>query len=91
MIWDPKTLIAQAAGEQDLQQRRIETARLVGGGGGIKIVAEAETVEELAQSGRPIAGTPIDIAVNDGRPDQTSLVFHVPLPAASWWNDIGYT
>jgi len=35
--------------------------------------------------------TPIDIAVNDGRPDQTSLVFHVPLPAASWWNDIGYT
>ena len=35
--------------------------------------------------------TPIDITVKDGRPDETSLVFHVPLPAASWWNDIGYT
>jgi len=36
-------------------------------------------------------GTPIDIAVNDGRSDRTDLVFHVPIPAASWWNDIGYT
>ena len=36
-------------------------------------------------------GTPIDIAVNDGLPDRTDLVFHVPLPASSWWDDIGYT
>jgi len=35
--------------------------------------------------------TPIDIAVRDGRPDDTDLVFHVLVPAASWWNDIGYT
>ncbi len=33
----------------------------------------------------------IDINVTDGRPDRTDLVFHVPVPAASWWNDIGYT
>jgi hypothetical protein len=34
---------------------------------------------------------PIDIAVRDGRPDDTDLVFHVLVPAASWWEDIGYT
>ena len=36
-------------------------------------------------------GTPLDIAVRDGRPDDADLVFHVLVPAASWWNDIGYT
>ena len=36
-------------------------------------------------------GTPLDIVVRDGRPDDTDLVFHVLVPAASWWDDIGYT
>ena len=35
--------------------------------------------------------TPLDIGVRDGRPDDTDLVFHVLVPAASWWDDIGYT
>ena len=35
--------------------------------------------------------TPLDIVVSDGRPDDTDLVFHVLVPAASWWDDIGYT
>ena len=35
--------------------------------------------------------TPIDINVRDGRPDDTDLVFHVLVPAASWWNDIRFT
>jgi hypothetical protein len=35
--------------------------------------------------------TPLDIAVRDGRPDDTDLIFHVLVPAASWWDDIGYT
>jgi Alkylmercury lyase len=35
--------------------------------------------------------TRLDIAVHDGRPDDTDLVFHVLVPAASWWDDIGYT
>ena len=35
--------------------------------------------------------TPLDIDVHDGRPDDTNLVFHVLVPAASWWDDIGYT
>jgi hypothetical protein len=29
--------------------------------------------------------------VRDGRPDDTTLVFHVLVPAVSWWDDIGYT
>lgn len=39
----------------------------------------------------PDCQTLIDIVVRDGRPDHTDLVFHVLVPAASWWNDIGYT
>ena len=35
--------------------------------------------------------TPLDIVVRGGRPDDTDLVFHVLVPAASWWDDIGYT
>ncbi|MGK2851990.1 MAG: organomercurial lyase [Candidatus Limnocylindrales bacterium] len=34
---------------------------------------------------------PLDIAVRDGRPDDLDLVFHVLVPAASWWSDIGFT
>jgi hypothetical protein len=34
---------------------------------------------------------PIDIVVRDGRPDDADLVFHVLVPAASWWDDIDYT
>jgi hypothetical protein len=36
-------------------------------------------------------GTSLDIVVRDGRPDDTDLFFHVLVPAASWWDDIGYT
>jgi hypothetical protein len=39
----------------------------------------------------PDCGEPIHVAVRDGRPDDLDLVFHVPLPAAQWWNDIGFT
>jgi hypothetical protein len=35
--------------------------------------------------------TAINIEVRDGRPDDTTLVFHVLVPATSWWDDIGYT
>jgi hypothetical protein len=34
---------------------------------------------------------PLDLVVTDGRPDDTDLVFHVPVPAARWWDDIGST
>jgi hypothetical protein len=35
--------------------------------------------------------SPLDIVVRDGRPNDTDLVFHVLVPAATWWDDIGYT
>ena len=34
---------------------------------------------------------PIRIDVRDGQPTREDLVFHVLVPAASWWDDIGYT
>jgi hypothetical protein len=34
---------------------------------------------------------PINIEVRDGRPNDATPVFHVLVPAASWWDDIGYT
>ena len=33
----------------------------------------------------------IVVAVRDRRPDDESLVFHCPVPAAHWWDDIVYT
>ena len=33
----------------------------------------------------------IEISVHDGRPDDASPVFHVLVPAARWWSDIGFT
>jgi Alkylmercury lyase/Sigma-70 region 3 len=36
-------------------------------------------------------GEPIRIGVRDHRPDDESLVFHVLVPAADWWQDIGFT
>jgi len=34
---------------------------------------------------------PLELVVTGGRPDDTDLVFHVPVPAAEWWVDIGST
>lgn len=36
-------------------------------------------------------GDPLEITVRDGRPDRDDLLWHVLVPAASWWNDIGFT
>lgn len=33
----------------------------------------------------------LEIEVRDGRPTDADLVFHVLVPARSWWNDIGFT
>ena len=34
---------------------------------------------------------PIHITIRDGLPGDPSPVFHVLVPAAQWWNDIGFT
>jgi hypothetical protein len=36
-------------------------------------------------------GETLRVTVTDGRPDDHGLVFHVLVPAAEWWADIGYT
>jgi hypothetical protein len=36
-------------------------------------------------------GEPIVVEVSGGQPDDTSLVFHCLVPAAHWWDDIGFT
>jgi mono/diheme cytochrome c family protein len=35
--------------------------------------------------------SPLRINVRAGRPNELDLVFHVLVPANSWWNDIGFT
>lgn len=39
----------------------------------------------------PDCGDAIEIEVRQGRPDDTSLVFHCLVPAAHWWDDIVFT
>jgi hypothetical protein len=36
-------------------------------------------------------GEPIAIEVRDEEPDDTSLLFHVLVPAERWWDDIVFT
>ena len=50
----------------------------------------------LHQDGRieascPDCGQSMQIAVRDQRPDDASLLFHCLVPAARWWDDIGFT
>ena len=39
----------------------------------------------------PDCGEALAVEVRDGRPDDESLVFHVLVPAARWWDDIVFT
>jgi hypothetical protein len=39
----------------------------------------------------PDCAEPLHVRVRDGRPDDPALVFHVLVPAAKWWSDIGFT
>ena len=39
----------------------------------------------------PDCGEAVHVRVREGLPDDTNLVFNVPVPAAQWWNDIGST
>jgi hypothetical protein len=39
----------------------------------------------------PDCDEPIVVNVRDERPDREDLVFHCPLPAAHWWDDIVFT
>jgi hypothetical protein len=39
----------------------------------------------------PDCGDPLAVEVQDGQPDDPSLVFHALVPAAHWWDDIVFT
>lgn len=39
----------------------------------------------------PDCGEPLDIAVHDEAPGDTSLLFHCLVPAARWWDNIVFT
>lgn len=39
----------------------------------------------------PDCGEPIEIRLVDGRPEPADDVFHVLVPARSWWDDIVFT
>jgi hypothetical protein len=39
----------------------------------------------------PDCGEPLAVDVQDGRPDDASLLFHCLVPAAQWWDDIVFT
>jgi hypothetical protein len=36
-------------------------------------------------------GDSVDLVVHDYRPTDPAPVFHVLVPARTWWEDIGYT
>lgn len=54
-------------------------------------IGAALHVDSRFETTCPDCGEPIRITVRDGRPDDTTPVFHVLVPAVNWWNDIGFT
>lgn len=54
-------------------------------------IGAALGVDSQFETHCPDCDETLDVRVTDGRPDDTSLVFHVLVPAAGWWNDIGFT
>ena len=54
-------------------------------------IGAALDVDSTIRTACPDCHEPIRITVRDGRPDDTDLVFHVLVPAATWWSDIGFT
>jgi hypothetical protein len=54
-------------------------------------IGAALHVDSEFDSHCPDCGEALHVRVRDGLPDDRSLVFRVPVPAAQWWNDIGFT
>ena len=54
-------------------------------------IGAALHVDSVIDSDCPDCKEPIRLHVRDGRPDDESPVFHVLVPATSWWQDIGFT
>jgi hypothetical protein len=54
-------------------------------------IGAALGVDSAISAECPDCGAPLHIEVRNGRPDREDLMFHVLVPARSWWQDIGFT
>src|SRR5438105_5033415 len=54
-------------------------------------VCAALHVDGRVETSCPDCGEPISVQVQDEKPDDTSLLFHVLVRAAHWWDDIVFT
>jgi hypothetical protein len=55
-------------------------------------ICAALGVDGRIETSCPDCGEPISVALRDGRPDDDDgLLFHCLVPAADWWDDIGFT
>jgi hypothetical protein len=54
-------------------------------------IGSALHVDSAFDTHCPDCDEELHVRIRDGRPDDQDLVFHVLVPAAEWWNDIGFT
>ncbi|MEW5990855.1 MAG: organomercurial lyase [Chloroflexota bacterium] len=54
-------------------------------------IGAALHVDSRFETHCPDCGGTIPIGVRNGRPDDPSPIWHVLVPAARWWADIGFT
>lgn len=54
-------------------------------------IGAALGVDSVIHTECPDCAEPMTIHVRDGKPRETDAVWHVLVPAATWWSDIGFT
>ena len=54
-------------------------------------ICAALHVDGRIESSCPDCAEPIAVEVRNGRPDRHDLLFHCPVPARAWWEDIVFT
>lgn len=54
-------------------------------------IGAALGVESEFDTHCPDCDESLHVRIRDGRPDDADLAFHVLVPAAKWWSDIGFT
>lgn len=54
-------------------------------------IGAALGVDSVIHTTCPDCSEPTTIQVRDGRPEETDAVWHVLVPANTWWSDIGFT
>lgn len=54
-------------------------------------IGAALGVDSVIHTECPDCHEPLEVAVRQGSPERTDLIWHVAVPARDWWQDIGYT